>query len=108
MQIEYAIDRFSMETKRQFDVLNLHLSDKQFLCGDEYTIADMAVMPWVLCCEEFYEASEFLDLPSYAHVTAWMARIKARPAVMKGLRVNGLSEAFGPPLKERHSRSDFD
>lgn len=108
VHIEYAVDRFSMETKRQLDVLNVHLADKPFLCGDEYTIADMAVMPWVLCCEEFYKASEFLDLPSYAHVAAWVARIRARPAVQKGLRVNGFGDAFGPPVKERHSRADLE
>ena len=108
VHIEYAVDRFSMETKRQLDVLNVLLADKPFLCGDEYTIADMAVMPWVLCCEEFYKASEFLDLPSYAHVAAWVARIRARPAVQKGLRVNGFGDAFGPPVKERHSRADLE
>ena len=108
MHIEYAVDRFALETKRQLDVLDQHLADKLFLCGDEYSIADMAVMPWILCCDEFYKASEFLGLPAYAHVAAWVARIRARPAVQQGLRVNGFGDAFGPPVKERHSRADME
>ena len=117
---EYAVDRFSMETKRQLDVLDRHLAEegekgsgsngkrRLYVCGDEYTIADMAIMPWILCLREFYGASEFLDLDSYEHISAWVARIRARPAVKRGLRVNGWGENFGPPVKNRHPRADFD
>jgi len=108
-RIPYAMDRYINETARLYGVLNKHLSDERlFVVGDEYTIADMAVMPWILCCEEFYKASEFLDMPSYTHMNAWVARMKARPAVMKGLRVNGLTDAFGKPVRERHSRADME
>jgi len=104
VKIEYAIDRFTMETKRQLDVLDKHLEGKHFLCGDEYTIADMAVWPWILCCEKFYNASEFLQMESYVHLRAWRERIAARPATKRGIRVNG----FGPDaVVERHSRADF-
>jgi len=75
------------------------------VCGDEYTIADMAIWPWVMCLGRWYKASTYLDLPSYAHLQAWYARVDARPAVQRGIRVNGL----GPDqVADRHSRKDFD
>jgi GST-like protein len=104
IKIEYAIDRFTMETKRICDVLDQHLAGKMFICGDEYTIADMCVMPWFLVFDKFYGAAEFLQFSSYKNLNAWIERLLKRPAVQRGLRVNG----FGPTdLKERHSAADF-
>jgi GSH-dependent disulfide-bond oxidoreductase len=104
-KIEYAIDRYTMETKRQLDVLDKHLVDKQWMCGDEYTIADMAIWPWIMCLEKFYKASEFLQLDSYVNVKAWCGRMLARPAVQRGMRVNGFGD---DAVTERHSKADFD
>lgn len=116
IKIEYAIDRFAMEAKRQLDVLNRRLGgldDRKggpYLCGEQYTIADMAVYAWygILVQGDIYNAGEFLDVKSYTHVVAWAERIKARPATVRGSKVNRF---WGPPenqLKERHSRADFD
>ncbi len=109
-KIEYAIDRFAMETKRQLDVLNRRLAEHEFLAGDEYTIADIAVYPWYggLVAGQLYGAAEFLDVASYEHVGRWTKQIAARPAVQRGGRVN---RTFGSPelqLRERHHASDFD
>ena len=109
-KFEYPINRFAMETKRLLDVLNRHLSDRQYLCGDEYTIADIANYAWygALVGQNIYEAAEFLDVQSYAHVIRWTKEIEARPAVQRGRRVN---KSWGPEeerLIERHSASDFD
>lgn len=109
-KIEYAIDRYAMETKRLLDVLNRHLSDRRYLCGDEYTIADMANYAWygALVAHNAYEAAEFLDVASYTHVIRWVEEIEARPAVQRGRRVN---KSWGPEeerLIERHSASDFE
>jgi GSH-dependent disulfide-bond oxidoreductase len=109
-KIEYAIDRFAMEVKRLLDVLNRHLSDRQYLCGDEYTIADMANYAWygALVAHNIYEAAEFLDVGTYTHVLRWVKDIEARPAVQRGRRVN---KSWGPEeerLIERHSARDFD
>ena len=110
-KIEYCIDRFTMEVKRQLDVLNRNLADRRFLVGDDYTIADMAVYPWygVLLEGELYgTAAEFLDAPSYTHVNRWAAEIASRPAVKRGRRVN---RTWGPEadrLAERHEASDLD
>lgn len=104
VKIEYAIDRFTMETKRQLDVLDKHLNGKQYLCGAEYTIADMAVWPWIYCIEKFYNAGEFLALHEYTHLNAWRARIAERPATKRGIRVNGFGDGA---VVERHSRADF-
>ena len=109
-KFEYPINRFAMETKRLLDVLNRHLSDRQYLCGDEYTIADMANYAWygALVGQNIYEAAEFLDVTSYTHVIRWAKDIEARPAVQRGRRVN---KSWGPEeerLIERHSASDFD
>ena len=109
-KFEYPINRFAMETKRLLDVLNRHLSDHQYLCGDEYTTADIANYAWygALVGQNIYEAAEFLDVASYTHVIRWTKDIEARPAVQRGRRVN---KSWGPEeerLIERHSASDFD
>ncbi|MDE3237701.1 MAG: glutathione-dependent disulfide-bond oxidoreductase [Paracoccaceae bacterium] len=110
VKIEYAIDRFAMETKRQLDVLNRNLADRHFIAGDDYTIADMAIWAWYgqLALGRQYNAGEFLDVESYDHVQRWAKEIDARPAVKRGRMVN---RAFGEPelqLHERHDASDFD
>ncbi len=109
-KIEYAIDRFAMETKRQLDVLNRRLADSAYLGGDDYTIADIAVWPWygALAKGLLYEAGEFLQVQEYTHVQRWTEQIAARPAVQRGRMVN---RAWGEPasqLHERHEASDFD
>ncbi|MBL4621758.1 MAG: glutathione-dependent disulfide-bond oxidoreductase [Immundisolibacteraceae bacterium] len=110
LKIEYCIDRFAMESKRQLDVLNLNLAERRFLCGDEYNIADMAVYAWYgnLVLNNAYEAAEFLDVASYTHIVRWATEIESRPAVQRGRRVN---TAWGPEedqMPERHSASDFE
>ncbi len=109
-KLEYPINRFAMETKRLLDVLNRHLSDRRYLCGDEYTIADIANYAWygALVGQNIYAAAEFLDVQSYTNVIRWTKEIEARPAVQRGRRVN---KSWGPEeerLIERHSASDFD
>ena len=106
---EYPINRFSMEVKRQLDVLNRNLSDRKYLCGNDYTIADIATYPWYgyLVLHNIYEAAEFLDVASYKNVVRWAKEIEKRPAVLRGRRVN---KTWGPDeeqLKERHSSNDF-
>jgi GST-like protein len=108
-KIEYAIDRYAMEVKRQLDVLDQHLADQEYLCGNEYTIADMANYAWygALVLHNIYDAAEFLDVASYGNVIRWAEQIEARPAVQRGRRVN---RAWGPEelrVPERHSASDF-
>lgn len=87
---EYPINRYAMEVKRQLDVLNQNLADREFLCGDEYTIADMANYAWygALVLSNIYSAAEFLDVASYTHVVRWAKQIQERPAVQRGRRVN--------------------
>ncbi|MFT5211508.1 MAG: GST-like protein [Flavobacterium sp.] len=107
---EYPINRFAMEVKRQLDVLDKNLAGRQFLCGDEYTIADMANYAWygALVLHNIYSAEEFLDVASYTHVVRWAREIEQRPAVERGRRVN---RAWGPEetqVVERHNASDFD
>ena len=109
-KLEYPIDRFAMEVKRQLDVLDKHLSNNRYLCGNEYTIADIATYPWYGACvlHNIYSAAEFLDVESYTHVIRWAKEIEARPAVERGRRVN---RPWGPEetrVLERHSASDFD
>ena len=109
-KIEYAIDRFAMETKRQLDVLDRRLADHTYLAGDEYTIADIAVFPWYggLVKGWLYGAAEFLSVADYPNVQRWADLIAERPAVIRGRMVN---RAFGEPaqqLHERHDASDFD
>ncbi|CAN1545209.1 Gst Glutathione S-transferase [Paracoccaceae bacterium] len=110
VKIEYAINRYAMETKRQLDVLDRHLADKDWMAGGEYTLADIAIYAWYgnLVLGRAYNAAEFLDVESYTHVMAWAKRIDARPAVIRGRKVN---RTWGEPqdqLKERHSAADFD
>jgi GST-like protein len=109
-KIEYAIDRFAMEVKRQLDVLDRNLADRRFLAGDRYTIADIATWPWygALVKGLLYEAGEFLDVRSYANVVRWTDEIAARPPVRRGRIVN---RAWGPEeerLLERHAAADID
>ena len=108
-KMQYPIDRFTMEVKRQLDVLNRHLSDHDYMAGSEYSIADIAIWPWYgsLVLGYLYEAAEFLDVESYTHVLRWAKQIARRPAVKRGRRVN---RTWGPEeeqLAERHSKNDF-
>jgi GST-like protein len=106
-KIEYAIDRFAMEVKRQMDVLDRRLAESEYLGGAEYTIADIAVWPWygALAKGLTYDAGEFLDVQSYKHVQRWTAKIGERPAVRRGRIVNRAGDST---LAERHDASDFD
>ena len=110
IKIEYAIDRFTMEVKRELDVLNRQLSDNEYLAGGEYTIADMAVFPWYggLVKGWLYGASEFLNVEEYIHVQRWADLIFKRPAVKRGRMVNRLTGEPSEQLHERHEASDFD
>ena len=110
MKIEYCIDRFAMEVKRQLDVLDRHLAENEYFAGDEYTIADMAIWPWYggLVKGVLYEAGEFLDVASYKNVVRWAEQIGGRETVQRGRMVN---RAWGEPssqLLERHDASDFE
>ncbi|WP_374945014.1 glutathione-dependent disulfide-bond oxidoreductase [Sphingomonas sp.] len=109
-KIEYAIDRFAMEIKRQLDVLDRRLADARFLGGDEYTIADIATWPWYgsLAKGLAYDAGEFLDVASYTNVVRWADEIGARPAVKRGRMVNRVMGDPASQLHERHDASDFD
>ena len=108
-KIEYAIDRYAMEVKRQLDVLDRRLGESPYLAGNDYSIADMAVWPWygTLVKGQLYEAGEFLQVQDYAHVLRWTDEIARRPAVQRGRMVN---RTWGQPasqLHERHDASDF-
>ena len=109
-KIEYAIDRYAMEAKRQMDVLDRRLAESPYLAGDEYTIADMAVWPWygALAKGLLYGAGEFLQVQDYVHVQRWTEAIAARPAVQRGRRVNRTWGDADGQLPERHAASDFD
>jgi GSH-dependent disulfide-bond oxidoreductase len=109
-KIEYAIDRFAMEVKRQLDVLDRRLAESEYIAGDSYTIADMAIFPWYggLVKGWLYSAAEFLSVDEYKNVQRWADMLSARPAVQRGRMVN---RTFGEPasqLHERHAASDFD
>lgn len=109
-KIQYAIDRFAMEVKRQLDVLDRHLSENEYMAGDEYTIADMAIFPWYggVMSNAVYNAAEFLETHTYTNVQRWMEVIQTRTAVKRGRMVNGV---FGEPkdqLRERHDADDFE
>ena len=109
-KIEYAIDRFAMEVKRELDVLDRRLAESEYVAGPEYTIADMAIFPWYgnLATGEAYAAGEFLQVAEYKNVQRWTALIGARPAVKRGRMVN---RTIGDPagqLLERHEAGDFD
>ncbi len=110
-KIEYAIDRFAMETKRQLDVLDRRLAQSAYLAGDDYSIADIAVWPWygVLVQGQIYgDAANFLQVKDYPHLQRWTAEIAARPAVQRGMRVNRTWGDEATRLPERHSAEDFD
>ena len=109
-RIEYAIDRFAMEVKRQLDVLDRRLAESRYLAGDAYTIADIAVWPWygALAKGLVYEAGEFLQVQDYSHVQRWADEIGARPAVKRGRMVNRVLGNPASQLHERHEASDFD
>jgi GST-like protein len=106
----YPIDRFAMEVKRQLDVLNRRLDGREWIAGDEMTIADIAIWPWYgnLSLGRQYNAGEFLDVASYTHVVDWAKRMDARPAVKRGRMVNRTSGEPHEQLHERHDASDFD
>ncbi|EGM79108.1 glutathione S-transferase [Rheinheimera sp. A13L] len=107
---EYPINRYAMETKRQLDVLDQQLANHEFIAGDEYSIADIAIWPWygALVLGRLYNAAEFLDVQSYTHLQRWAKQIDARAAVQRAVKVN---RNWGEPheqLPERHSAADFD
>ncbi len=109
-KIEYAIDRYTMEVKRQLDVLDRRLADNRYMCGEDYTIADISIWPWygALALNKAYNAAEFLDAKSYKHVNRWANEIAERETVQRGRMVNRVS---GPPeeqLRERHDAGDFE
>ena len=109
-KLEYPINRYAMETKRQLDVLDQRLDGRDWIAADSYTIADMAIWPWYgnTVLGRQYDAGEFLDVGSYKHVLAWAEKMDARPEVQRGRMVN---RAFGEPhmqLHERHDASDFE
>ena len=109
-KIEYAIDRFAMEVKRQLDVLDRRLADSPYLAGTEYTIADMAVWPWygALAKGLLYGGGEFLQVQEYANVQRWTDQIAARPAVRRGRMVNRVQGEPSSQLRERHDAGDFE
>ena len=110
VKIEYAIDRYAMETKRQLDVLDRRLKEAEYIAGKTYTIADMAIWPWYggLVRANSYGAGEFLSVQDYRHVLRWADLIAARPAVKRGRIVNRTSGDLSSQLHERHDASDFD
>ena len=107
---EYPINRFAMEVKRQLDVLDSHLAQNEYMCGSEYTIADMAIWPWygALVLNRVYDAAEFLEAHSYEHVMKWAKQIDGRKAVQRGRMVNRFTGKTKYQLRERHEASDFD
>lgn len=108
-KMEYPIDRFTMEVKRQMDVLDRLLADQAFIVGDSYSIADIAIWPWYgqLVLGRLYGAAEFLDVESYTHLLRWARDIGARPAVQRGRLVNKLTGDSDTQVPERHSEADF-
>jgi GST-like protein len=109
-KFEYPIDRYTMEVKRQLDLLNKNLSDRRYICGDEYNIADIGTYPWYgnIVLNNAYKAAEFLDVTSYENVVRWATEIEERPAVRRGRRVNRTSSPENDHVEERHDASDFD
>ncbi|GKW02540.1 glutathione-dependent disulfide-bond oxidoreductase [Pectobacterium carotovorum] len=109
-KFEYPINRFTMETKRQLDVLNRRLAESRYLAGDSYTIADIAVWPWYggLVQNVLYSAGEFLSVHDYTHVIRWADEIAARPAVIRGRKVNRTWGDESEQVAERHQASDLD
>jgi GST-like protein len=110
-KMDYPIDRFSMEVKRQLDVLDRHLAENQYMAGDDYSIADMAIWPWygnLIAGNLYGDSATFLDTQSYTHVVRWQQEIWQRPAVKRGRKVNRLAGKPSDQLHERHDASDFD
>ncbi|MDC0658256.1 glutathione-dependent disulfide-bond oxidoreductase [Leisingera sp. SS27] len=110
-KFQYPIDRFTMETKRQLDVLDRQLAEREFIAGDEYTIADIAIWPWygqLVLGRNYGDAAEFLDAASYKNVVRWAKTIDARPAAQRGRMVNRTSGDPSTQLHERHDASDFE
>ena len=110
IKIEYAIDRFAMEAKRQLDVLDKRLADNEYLAGSEYTVADIAVWPWYggLVKGWLYGAAEFLQVEDYKNVQRWADTIGDRPAVKRGRMVNRINGELSSQLHERHDAGDFE
>lgn len=106
---EYPINRFTMEAKRQLDVLDRHLADNHYMCGDEYTIADIAIWPWYggVLLNRIYDAAEFLDADSYTHVMRWTKEIDSRETAQRGRMVNRVRGEPHEQLRERHDATDF-
>jgi len=109
-KIEYAIDRYAMEVKRQLDVLDRHLAENEYMAGDEYSIADMAIWPWygAVVLGVVYGAGEFLAVHEYKNVLRWTRQIGERPAVKRGRMVNSTNGKPESQLRERHDASDFE
>ena len=109
-KMEYPINRYAMETKRQLDVLDRRLADSAFVAGADYTIADMAIWPWYgqLVQGVLYDAGEFLAVQEYRHVQRWAAQLAARPAVRRGRMVNRVTGEPSSQLHERHDAGDFE
>ncbi|NQZ89442.1 MAG: glutathione-dependent disulfide-bond oxidoreductase [Colwellia sp.] len=109
-KFEYPIDRFTMEVKRQLDVLDRHLANNKYMCGDQYTIADIAIWPWygALVENKVYEAAEFLQTQSYKNLLRWTEEIGQRTAVKRGVMVNRSWGELDEQLHERHDASDFE
>lgn len=109
-KMEYPIDRFTMEVKRELDVLDQHLAANEYMAGSEYSIADIAIWPWYggLVLGQLYDAAEFLQVEQYTHLQRWARQIAARPAVQRGRRVNRVWGPQEEQLEERHSAADLD
>ncbi|WP_420560191.1 glutathione-dependent disulfide-bond oxidoreductase [Tepidicaulis sp.] len=110
VKLEYPIDRFAMEVKRQLDVLDRNLAEREYMAGDEYSIADMAIWPWygALAKGLLYEAGEFLSVHEYKNVIRWTDQLSERPAVKRGRMVNRVWGEPASQLPERHDASDFE
>ena len=111
IKIEYAIDRYAMEVKRQFDVLDRHLAEHRYMAGDVYSIADMAIWPWygnVALGQAYGDAATFLGLNEYRHFNRWVDELAARPALQRGRRVNRKVENDPSFIRDRHSAADLD
>ncbi|MEY2873954.1 MAG: hypothetical protein RLZZ373_1325, partial [Pseudomonadota bacterium] len=109
-KIEYAIDRYAMEVKRQLDVLDRQLAEQPYIAGEDYTIADMAIWPWygALVKGLVYGAGEFLQVQDYKNIQRWTDQVAARPAVQRGRKVNRVQGEPSSQLHERHEASDFE
>ncbi len=109
-KIQYPIDRFTMEVKRQLDVLDRHLADSRYMCGEAYTIADIAIWPWYggLLLNRQYDAAAFVDAQSYTHAMRWTKEIDGRETVQRGRMVNRVRGELHEQLRERHDAADFD